>query len=95
VGLDLLWRDLEGRLESIAPLPPAAPWRPWAGDQEAHGRPPELFRGQRRDEPFRRETREQAAMRRRAAQRKALGLRTEEVRPAQRPSDNVNQRRRG
>jgi hypothetical protein len=86
MGLDLLWRDMEGRLESIAPLPPAAPWRPWAGEQEAHGRPPELFCGQR-DEPYRQEIREQAAARRRAAQRRASEPRAEEAQPTrQRPA---------
>jgi len=84
MGLQLLWQNLEGRLESIAPLPPSAPWRPWAGETEAHGQPLELFRG-RRDEPFRTETREQAAMRRRAAQRRALGLRSDETRPIKPP----------
>ncbi len=80
MGLELLWLDLEGRLESIAVLPPAAPWQPWVGEREAHGRPPELFRGLR-DEPYRCETREQTAMRRRAAQRRALEARAEEARP--------------
>lgn len=84
MGLDLLWRHLEGNLESVGVLPPSAPWRPWAGEIETHGRPPELFRG-RRDEPFRAETREQAAMRRRAGQRRALGLRSEEGRPMRQP----------
>ena len=79
IGLELVYQALTGRLASIAPLPPAAPWRPWAGEGEAHGRPPQLFKGQR-DEPYRRETREQAALRRRAAQRRRLGVRTEETR---------------
>jgi hypothetical protein len=75
-----------GKGDAIAVLTPAAAWRPWcfdrgsAGQGEMHGRPPELFRGQR-DEPYRRETREQVAARRRAAQRRALQPRTEQTRP--------------
>jgi hypothetical protein len=89
MGLQLLQESLEGVLFSLAPLSPAAPWRPWcfdrgsAGEGEQHGRPPELFRGQR-DEPYRRETREQVAARRRAAQRRALQPRAEETRPVTR-----------
>jgi hypothetical protein len=83
MGLELLHRALEGRLESIAPLPPAAPWRPWAGELEEHGRPPELFKALR-GEPYRRETREQAAAKRRAAVRRQQGPRTEQTRPVTR-----------
>jgi hypothetical protein len=94
VALDILYGELEGRLSSIAPLPAAAPWRPWAGEKSAHGRVPELFRGQR-DEPHRRETREQVAARRRALQRRKLQVRTEQTRPvhrspAGRPGDGTN-----
>jgi hypothetical protein len=85
MGLELLHQALSGRLTSIATLPPAAPWRPWAGEREAHGRPPELFKG-RRDEPYRRVTREQEAARRRAVQRRRLGVRTEETRPISAPA---------
>jgi hypothetical protein len=84
MGLELLQASLEGALSSLAPLPPAAPWRPWAGEREAHGRVPELFRGQR-DEPYRRLTREQEAARRGAAQRRRLQVRTEETRPVRAP----------
>jgi hypothetical protein len=79
MGLQLLWQSLEGALELIAPLPPSAPWRPWAGETEAHGKPPELFRGLR-EGAYRVETREQAAMRRRAGQRRALQAREEQTR---------------
>jgi hypothetical protein len=86
MGLEILAGELDGRLATIGVLTPAAPWRPWcfdrgsAGESEQHGRPPELFRGQR-DEPHRRVTREQEASRRRAAQRRRLEPRTEETRP--------------
>jgi hypothetical protein len=80
MGLEILAGELEGKLSAIAVLTPAAPWRPWAGEREAHGRVPELFRGQR-DEPHRRLTREQEAARRRAAQRRRLQVRAEETRP--------------
>src|SRR5258708_8537625 len=86
MGLEIVAGELEGRLSAIAVLTPAAAWRPWcfergsAGEGEAHGRPPELFRGQR-DEPHRRVTREQEAARRRAAQRRSLQVRTEQARP--------------
>ena len=55
------------------------------GEGEAHGRPPELFKG-RRDEPYRRVTREREAARRRAVQRRRLGVRTEETRPISAPT---------
>jgi hypothetical protein len=85
MGLELLYERLSGRLCLIAPLPPSAPWRPWAGEGEAHGRPPELFRGLR-EEPYRKETREQAAARRRAARRRAGSeIRAEETRPVRPP----------
>jgi len=86
MGLEILAVELEGRLIAIAVLTPAAAWRPWcfergsAGEGEQHGRPPELFKALR-DEPYRRETREQVAARRRAAQRRALQPRTEQTRP--------------
>jgi hypothetical protein len=95
MGLGLLHQALEGRLGSIAVLAPSAPWRPWADEREAHGRPPELFKG-RRDEPYRRITREQEAARRRAAQRRRLQPRTEQTRrtrvssPLARRDDGTN-----
>ena len=76
MGLELLHQALEGRLATVAPLAPAAAWRPWAGQRDSHGRPPELFRALR-TEPHRRITREQQAARRRAAQRRQLEVRTE------------------
>jgi hypothetical protein len=88
MGLQLLWQALEGALSSIAPLPPAAPWRPWcfdkgsAGARDLHGRPPELFRGR----TYKSETREQAAARRRLALRRAPASRSEETRPTRSPS---------
>lgn len=82
MGLELLYEALGGQLESIAVLPPSAPWRPWAGEGEAHGQAPDLFRGLR-EEPYRRETREQAAAKRRAAKRRIeRDARAEETRPA-------------
>lgn len=81
MGLEILCRELEGQLAATAVLTPAAPWRPWAGEGEAHGVSPDLFRGQR-DEPHRRETREQAAAQRRAVQRRRLRDHDEEARPA-------------
>ena len=94
MGLEILAGELEGRLSAIAVLTPAAPWRPWAGEGEAHGRVPELFKALR-DEPYRRETREQVAARRRAAQRRSLQVRAEETRPvtrapARRRDDGTN-----
>ncbi len=80
MGLELLYQALTGKLAAIAPLPAAAPWRPWAGEGELHGRPPELFKG-RREDSYRCETREQAAARRRAMLRRRLAPRTEEARP--------------
>lgn len=85
MGLEVLAGELEGRLSAIAVLTPAAAWRPWcfdrgsAGEGEQHGRVPELFRALR-DEPYRRETREQAAAKRRAAQRRQIEPRTEQTR---------------
>jgi hypothetical protein len=91
MGLELLCQALAGKLASIAPLPAAAPWRPWAGEGELHGRVPELFKG-RREDSYRRETREQAAARRRSAQRRALHARTEQTRPtrASSPGEREN-----
>jgi hypothetical protein len=84
MGLEILAGELEGRLSAIAVLTPAAAWQPWAAPQdELHGRPPELFKALR-DEPYRRETREQAAAKRRAALRRRLEPRTEETRPVTR-----------
>jgi hypothetical protein len=89
MGLEILAGELEGKLGAIAVLTPAAAWRPWcfdrgsAGEGEQHGRPPKLFKALR-DEPYRRETREQAAAKRRAAQRRALQPRAEETRPVTR-----------
>jgi hypothetical protein len=89
MGLEILAGELDGRLSAIAVLTPAAAWRPWcfdrgsAGEGEQHGRPPELFKALR-DEPYRRETREQVAARRRAAQRRALAPRMEQTRPVTR-----------
>jgi hypothetical protein len=61
-------------------LAPAAPWRPWAGETNAHGKPPELF-AHRGDVPsFRRETREQAAAKRRMALRRQLAPDRQDVR---------------
>jgi hypothetical protein len=86
MGLEILAAELEGRLSAIAVLTPAAPWRPWcfergsAGEGEAHGRPPELFRGLR-EGPHARQTREQMAARRRAGQRRRLEPRAEQARP--------------
>lgn len=83
-GLEILFEALSGQLASIAVLPASAPWRPWAGEGEAHGRPPDLFRGLR-EQPYRRETREQASLRRRAAKRRAeRDIRAEETRPIHR-----------
>src|SRR5258708_26851768 len=85
MGVELLAGERDGRLSAIAVLTPAAPWRPWcfdrgsAGQGEMHGQPPQLFG--LRDEPYRRETREQAAAKRRAAQRRSLQVRAEETRP--------------
>jgi hypothetical protein len=75
-GLELLHQALTGRLTSIATLPAAAPSRPWAGELEVHGRPSQLFKGQR-DEPYQRQTREQAAARRGALQGRRLNPRAE------------------
>jgi hypothetical protein len=89
MGLEILAGELEGRLSAIAVLTPAAAWRPWcfdrgsAGQGEMHGRPPDLFKALR-DEPYRRETREQAAAKRSAAQRRSLQVRTEQARPVMR-----------
>ncbi len=83
MGLQLLQESLEGALFSLAPLSPAAAWRPWAGQGEIHGRPPELFKALR-DDPYRRLTREQEAARRRAALRRRLQPRAEETRPVMR-----------
>src|SRR5258708_29428288 len=89
MGLEILAGELDGRLSAIAVLTPAAAWRPWcfdrgsAGEGEQHGRPPELFKALR-DEPYPRETREQVAARRRAAQRRALAPRMEQTRPVTR-----------
>jgi hypothetical protein len=80
MGLEILTGEVEGKLSSIEVLTPAAPWRPWAGETEIHGRPPELFKALR-NQPFRRQTREQAAARRRAALRRRLQVRTEETWP--------------
>jgi hypothetical protein len=85
-ALELLSENLAGKLASIAPLPPAAPWRPWLGESDAHGRPPQLFAGLR-ETPYRRpETREQAAEKRRTAQRRSRDGRAEEVRPTTAPA---------
>lgn len=80
MGLQLLWENLEGRLETIAPLPPAAPWRPWAGETETYGRPPQLFR-HLRTSLHARETREQQAARRRRTLRREWEPRIERSRP--------------
>jgi hypothetical protein len=86
MGLEILHQALEGRLTSIAPLPAAAPWRRWAGEGEAHGRVPELFKALR-NEPYRRETREQVARRRQAAKRRLEhDLRAEQTRPVRPPA---------
>jgi hypothetical protein len=72
VALEILAAELEGQLGSIAVLSPAAAWAPWLNSHEdIHGQPPELFAGLR-EAPYRCETREQAAARRRTAQRRTL-----------------------
>jgi hypothetical protein len=80
-ALEILAAELEGQLVAIAVLSPAAAWAPWlrshdpsarAQDaQDIHGQPPTLFAGLR-EAPYRVETREQAAARRRTAQRRML-----------------------
>jgi hypothetical protein len=83
-ALEILAAELEGQLVAIAVLSPAATWAPWlipgsspgahdpsTSAQDIHGQPPELFAGLR-EAPYRVETREQLAARRRTAQRRAL-----------------------
>jgi hypothetical protein len=77
-ALEILAAELEGQLSAIAVLSPAAAWAPWlrshdpsTSAQDIHGQPPELFAGLR-EAPYRCETREQAAARRRTAQRRTL-----------------------
>jgi hypothetical protein len=89
-ALEILSAELEGQLEAIAVLSPAARWAPWLspegfskGPEDIHGQPPELFAGLR-EAPYRCQTREQAAVRRRAAQRRSLQVRAEETRPVMR-----------
>jgi hypothetical protein len=72
VALEILAAELEGQLVAIAVLSPAAAWAPWLRSHEdIHGQPPEVFAGLR-EAPYRVETREQAAARRRTAQRRRL-----------------------
>jgi hypothetical protein len=85
-GLEILSAELEGQLEAIAVLSPAAAWAPWlipgsspGTHEDIHGQPPELFAGLR-EAPYRCETREQVAAKRRAAQRRRLEPRAEETR---------------
>ncbi len=77
-GLEILSAELEGQLEAIAVLSPAAAWAPWLSPgsspgthEDIHGQPPELFAGLR-EAPYRCETREQVAAKRRMAQRRTL-----------------------
>ena len=89
-ALEILAAELEGQLVAIAVLSPAAAWAPWlipgsspGTHEDIHGRPPELFAGLR-EAPYRCETREQAAAKRRAVQRRSLQVRTEQARPVMR-----------
>lgn len=91
VALDILHDGLSGRLTSIAPLPAAAPWRPWLDDADVHGPPPQLFAALR-DAPHRRLTREQQAAHRRLAPRRAGRARPPDTPPA---SDNGKPPKRG
>jgi hypothetical protein len=89
-ALETLAAELEGQLSAIAVLAPAAPWRPWGGEGELHGTPPQL-----RDEPCGRDTREQAAAKRRALQRR--WCLSPQLSPRFRPTDgsgHVNTRNR-
>jgi hypothetical protein len=71
-GLEILAAGLEGQLVATAVLSPAAAWAPWlSSPEDIHGRPPDLFAGLR-EAPYRCETREQVAARRRMAQRRIL-----------------------
>jgi hypothetical protein len=91
-ALELLAEQLAGTLASIAPLPPAAPWRPWAGEGERHGRSPQLFAGLR-DEPYRRETRKQAGLRREEGKRRSeRDMRAEQTRPVTMPAKGVGKK---
>jgi hypothetical protein len=95
VALDILYEALAGRLTSIALIPAAAPWRPWAGEVDLE-KPPELFKSLR-EEPYRRgpRTREEAARQRQAAKRRIeRDLRAEETRPT-RPSSPRDRREDG
>lgn len=80
-GLTILGAELSGQLVAIAVLAPAAAWAPWLGADDIHGRLPQLFAGLRQ-EPYHRETREQAAAKRQAAKRRAeREVRAEATRP--------------
>src|SRR5258706_8947858 len=77
-ALEILAAELEGQLGALAVLSPAAAWAPWLSPgldpgthEDIHGEPPELFAGLR-EAPYRCETREQSAARRRMAQRRTL-----------------------
>jgi hypothetical protein len=87
-ALEILADDLTGQLAAIACLPPAAALFPWInGDGAMHGHPPELFSGLR--EPVHRVvTREQAAAKRRSAQRRRLDIDAPKPKP-----QNANRRR--
>jgi hypothetical protein len=96
-ALEILAAELEGQLVAIAVLSPAAAWAPWLSPgsspgthEDIHGRPPELFAGLR-EAPYRCETREQVAAKRRAVQRRSLQVRAEETRPV-RPSSPAGRR---
>src|SRR5258706_8045161 len=93
-ALEILSAELEGQLGALAVLSPAAAWAPWLSSHEdIHGQPPELFAGLR-EAPYRCETREQVAAKRRAVQRRSLQVRTEQARsvtrapPAKRDGTN-------
>jgi len=81
VALEILSAELEGQLGALAVLSPAAAWAPWLSSHEdIHGQPPELFVGLR-EAPYRCETREQVAAKRRMAQRRTLHEREETRQP--------------
>jgi len=93
-AIDILAGELEGKLTALAVLLPAAPWCPWLGADDLHGRPGQPFAALR-EAPYRYLTKEQQAEQRRRAMRRALAARDADPTPPRHPTGGVAKRGNG
>lgn len=87
-GLNALADELFAELETIAPLPPSAPQKPWLGETEL-GKPPRIFEDLTA-RIYQKESREQAAAHRALGLRRASSARGGQAAPIARRSQRFS-----